>query len=48
LSVKIAAKGDPKLAPLLILGAGFESGKAIGDSVAIIASASLSSCNKAD
>jgi hypothetical protein len=48
LSVKIAAKGDPKLAPLLILGAGFESGKAIGDSVAIIASAPLSSCNKAD
>jgi hypothetical protein len=48
LSVKIAAKGDPKLAPLLILGAGFESGKAIGDSIAIIASAPLSSCNKAD
>ncbi len=46
LSMKIAAKGDPKLLPLLALGAGLEAGKAIGDSIAIITSASLSSCNK--
>lgn len=47
LSVKLAVKGDPKLVPLLILGSGFETAKVIGDSVTMIASAWLSSCNKA-
>ena len=47
LSMKLAIKGDPKLVPLFVLGSGFEMAKVIGDSVTIIASAWLSSCNKA-